>query len=345
MVWVTGIALGVGVGCAGTGGDGGGAGTAGNTGGENSGGAPGTGATGASPGSGGDGPASGGSPASADDLVRAAVVLGSCIGDDGINRTISVLHDPDTYTGFWSRYGLQAHCLATVGGGCDAVSACLGYDVLAIAPGETCEPCVGSVASYCGDAYRATLDCATMGAQCDPAAGCTFGAAEFCDPDTFTPTCSGDGRPLNCRGTVTVGPDCASFGLACADGYCQGTDGACGTFNDSTDQVQFFAGTACSGTVLEACVAGGRATRDCSTLGAGFSCQNVDDVFFCGVAAECIPGDIPPGSSVEDETCEGNEVLFCNAGRLERVDCTALGFAGCDVTSDYSFGCVPNLAP
>jgi hypothetical protein len=33
----------------------------------------------------------------------------------------------------------------------------------------------------------------------------------------------------------------------------------------------------------------------------------------------------------------GDDALFCNAGELARVDCTALGFTGC--FDDPAFGC------
>jgi hypothetical protein len=42
----------------------------------------------------------------------------------------------------------------------------------------------------------------------------------------------------------------------------------------------------------------------------------------CGLGAECDVG------SAYEVTCEGDELVLCNAGRIDRVDCKALGFEG-----------------
>ncbi|HZF51711.1 MAG TPA: hypothetical protein VE093_23815 [Polyangiaceae bacterium] len=68
----------------------------------------------------------------------------------------------------------------------------------------------------------------------------------------------------------------------------------------------------------------------------GFSCQSLNTASFCGLAAECEPG------SAYYATCEGTTVVFCNAGRIEKIDCTTLGFTGCHTM--YGEGaCSPGL--
>ena len=68
----------------------------------------------------------------------------------------------------------------------------------------------------------------------------------------------------------------------------------------------------------------------------------MDSEAFCGIADECVPA-APAEGSGPDESCEGSTLVFCNAGRIERIDCIELGFEGCRVDGDL--GCVPGLAP
>jgi hypothetical protein len=265
-----------------------------------------------------------------DVLVRAAVVLASCFGDDGISRTVSHLQKRDLYSGgsmFWP----QLQCLGTTGGGCQPVRDCLGVTVAELAGGE-CEPCVGSVASLCSDDLRISLDCATLGLVCDEAVQCSeTGVTEPCDQATFVPRCNAEGRPEHCRTPgILVGPDCAALGLFCAEGYCQGQGEACVAEDASTDQQLYYEGISCEDGVLTACVGGRLTTRACADFHPDFTCQTASGYVFCGLGSECVPGDVPPHAGSPVETCEGTVAVFCNAGRVERVDCVELGFTGCD---------------
>ena len=159
----------------------------------------------------------------------------------------------------------------------------------------------------------------------------------------ITASCNSAGRPTYCDGEVVrTGPDCEQFGLDCAAGFCVGTGEACQQQNDDWQDRVYFEGLSCTGDVLEGCVQGQTHNRDCSNIGPGWSCQTVGDYHFCGLASECEPGNIEPGTRGTAERCEGTEVVFCNAGRIERMDCTELGFSGCDV--DTAYGCVPMLS-
>ena len=106
-----------------------------------------------------------------------------------------------------------------------------------------------------------------------------------------------------------------------------------------------FDGMACAGSTLEACVNGRRHDLDCSTFGPGFSCQSYDGIPFCGLASDCLPANLwDYGPDVSDDgdpvpACDGTSITFCNAGRVERVDCTERGFTGCDL---QGLGCVPS---
>ena len=101
-------------------------------------------------------------------------------------------------------------------------------------------------------------------------------------------------------------------------------------------------GTACDGDDLVACVNGQTATISCAARGPGFTCQTVGQAFFCGLGAECAPATNGAPSESHPPSCDGDVLVFCNAGRLERIDCTSLGFSGCGNPDRPSqFGCVP----
>jgi hypothetical protein len=270
------------------------------------------------------------------------VVVGSCIWDDGINRNLTSMYDAGTLGEFYLRWGVQSECLAATGGGCRAVEQCLGYKIEAYS--GTCEPCTGTVAAFCEDGYRMQLDCSSIGLQCDPVAGCTDRSpAVACEWDTFTRVCTSDGRPQHCDGTtVATGPRCSELGLNCEDGHCVGTGEACqGSPFLALEGRIIFEGMACEGETLVACVAGRTQRLDCTTVHPEFACQSSEGYFFCGLGSECTPGDTATGPSSTVEQCEGTVVVVCNAGQVARVDCTELGFSGCDV--DGACGCTPSL--
>ena len=112
---------------------------------------------------------------------------------------------------------------------------------------------------------------------------------------------------------------------------CEGTGAACVSDNTYFDIA--YAGVACNGNLLDACVLSKRALLDCSCFGQGFSCQTALGTSFCGVASECDPVNHP-------KSCAGDSVVFCNAGKLVHVACADLGFTkGC--ASSTKMGCAP----
>jgi hypothetical protein len=49
--------------------------------------------------------------------------------------------------------------------------------------------------------------------------------------------------------------------------------------------------------------------------------------------------------SAQPASCDGAVLSFCNAGRVEQVDCLALGFSGCEVdSSNNRYGCTPGAS-
>jgi hypothetical protein len=265
---------------------------------------------------------------SEDELARAAVVLNSCLSDDGFYRTQTYLRGK---VGGFSYHGGSCFtaCLAAVDNGCAGVRECFGLSD--VQPSDPCESCQGDVAIVCGDVV-ARWDCGKYGGTCS-AGRCVPAGKPECDELTFRDQCDADGRPLHCDDGLHVGPACALFGLECQeqnfDAWCVGMSGACSTPSFPYFDVHY-AGQGCNGMRLNACVRGGLAELDCSLFGAGFSCQSSGGAYFCGAASECDP-------ATHVKSCDGANAVFCNAGKLARVDCTALGFTNC--AAEPRLGC------
>jgi hypothetical protein len=148
--------------------------------------------------------------------------------------------------------------------------------------------------------------------------------------------------PVYCaRRGVFRGPDCASLGLSCSAGSCIGSGAACTPGSFPREGYVFYDGVRCDGDALITCANGNEHRLACSSVAEGFSCHTLNGTSFCGLAAECVPAE-PGAGNGPDATCEGNNVVFCNAGRIDRIDCTSLGFERCDATNSY--GCLPNFA-
>jgi len=215
--------------------------------------------------------------------------------------------------------------------GCAGVVECMGFSDLQVS--DSCGTCDGNVAILCEDA-QARRDCAKYGGTCSDGHCIPLGAAA-CDEASFENQCDPRGRPLHCNDTVQVGPECAFFGLECkkegSDASCVGKGEACSMPEPESPSFDVhYAGQACNGASLSACVRGHLADLDCSLVGSGFSCQTHEGAFFCGTASECDP-------ATYEKSCDGANVIFCNAGKIARVDCTALGLAAC--FDDPLFGC------
>jgi hypothetical protein len=282
----------------------------------------------------------------ADAVARAAAVLGSCVPDDGVDRNAAHLWTNDiALSVFFYRHAAQLDCLANAACGCEAIRHCTGFH-----QGVTDEACQAScddgVFRACGEEdgmmLQYTLACGNFGLACDVDGACIDVGAQPCDEET-APSCDGD-RFVGCRsGSTTSGPECQSLGLTCGANGCQGTGAQCSDFGDAASEQEIpIAGSACDGDDLVACVNGAVATIDCAARGPGFSCQNMGESFFCGLGSACLPASSGAPSDSHPPVCDGDVLVFCNAGRLEQLDCTTLGFSGCG-TLDVAtrFGCVP----
>jgi hypothetical protein len=287
-------------------------------------------------------------------LARAAVVVGSCIPDDGVDRDLADMwHVNLNHALSFQRSGLQAECLAASKGGCEAVKDCLGVD-LKYGTQAGCQACEGSIATFCettqqGLVLHETEDCAAVGMVCDALAGCSEAPATACVSDTFQAACAPTGRPEACSNefagdAILLQSECGKLGLTCTGGQCVGPGDACQSGAAGSEGELTLLGLGCAGTRLDACVGGHEQMVDCTEQGPGFSCQSFAGSFFCGLASECLPGDeagSPTGNRCEDM----RTVVLCNAGRIDRVDCQSLGFSACSVDQAHGqYGCIPTLA-
>jgi hypothetical protein len=284
-----------------------------------------------------------------DVVARAAVALGACLADDGFYRTTTYLRD---VLGGYSYLGGEATvaCLAAVTNGCADVAACVGWspvdDLL------TCNTCQGDTAVICDGTFKTSVACDKFGGTC-AAGDCVYPKDPLC---ATASRCNASGRVLHCDTDRSwLGADCAGLGLACAatptsgGTKCQGLGSTCTTYPfssyfDLETNTQATV-SSCKGDILPACVNGKMANLDCRCQGPGFTCQTVAvaadggvlQTSFCGAASECEPRSYK-------RSCTGSTLVFCNAGKITSIDCTAMGFPGCSTTggNDQPQGCRPN---
>ncbi len=292
----------------------------------------------------------------ADSIARAAAVVAACWPDDGPDRNATHMWNPRAAEGiFFERFVLQAECLAHANCGCAAIEHCLG---VTIAPAPQCPAtCAGSRFSTCGPAdgvpagSALTIDCSAVGLTCDPAAGCAAGPAQSCDPATFYARCDGQqGTPEYCvKGFAEFGTKCGDLGLYCNRGACVGSlnDFGEGCANTSTYQpgdINVIPDGCLQPDELYACVNGQTTGVNCPSFGAGFKCQVIGQGYFCGLASQCEAATDYAPSHLNPPTCDGSSVVYCNAGRTERIDCLELGFTGCDFNASAGhYGCVSGI--
>ncbi|MEJ7732286.1 MAG: hypothetical protein WKG00_24150 [Polyangiaceae bacterium] len=322
---------GAGAGGAGTPGPGGSAGEGGAGDGAGGNGA-GSGGMGAATVGGGGAGGSGGAPKDigasldADFALRAAVFIGSCIPDDGINRNLRNMYNDAAAGSFYHYYRNEVDCFANKANGCAAVEECLGIAVDKVSAGCP-SSCNGDVYTGCDKTLQFTADCSVLGLSCDEGLSCTETVpGPACDPGSFASACD-QGALLYCAGgKERHGMLCAEYGLSCqtvsTSATCVGPGPACVGGSTSGTGASLDSGLACAGGDLVACVNGGELQVACESVTKGSTCQSASGESFCALATECVP----PGG---DATCQGDSVVVCNAGRLDVVDCTALGFTGC----------------
>lgn len=145
-----------------------------------------------------------------------------------------------------------------------------------------------------------------------------------------SPSCAGDDA-ITCRGRYEIVNHCGAFDDRCAivDGLpsCLDKPGAVPTADASQCPATPVTPTCANGDRLDVCLNYG---FQCSEWLPGSTCQNGQ----CLLGSDCTPDKILDGIA-----CDGNSLRVCVAGKIEKVDCTQLGFTGCD---SFTRGCTPN---
>jgi hypothetical protein len=266
-------------------------------------------------------------PISPEVAARFAILVGSCSPRVKAETILRYLYDDDGP----SDLRAVATCTATKNTGCLALSECSGATFART--GANCpDRCDGNVWENCDDGVTARTDCSVVGQVCltsesGTGARCSPSDAPACDAGSDVSWCGPDGRPHQCgRGNArdVRGPRCADLGLTCADGGCMGAEGACSTDLPPGPTITFF-GRTCEGEKLKACVNGGITTFDCQKHIIGASCQLSSDpsTARCGLGNQCTV------DTAAARVCDGDSAVICNRGRIDRIDCRALGFSGC----------------
>jgi hypothetical protein len=194
--------------------------------------------------------------------------------------------------------------------------------------------CEGTMMVTCEEGMIRYFDCTRL----DPIYGdtiCTAGSEEGVECVSGR-TCEGTGMQTACDGEVLelcmegdfMRLDCRLVGAHCrlympGIYYCIGTGAAC----DDADA------TWCSGTNLVRCLGGKEARFDCAEeLGPDFTCFQAE-----GEEADCGPAGTECDAEQYVDHCDGNQLVYCRFGTVDRVDCTLLGYAACVPTEATAY--------
>jgi len=259
-------------------------------------------------------------------LLRADVVTGSCMPDVGINRYLTRMRAPGWHPGtYYDPPPDSLECLATATSGCDAVASCLGcVRTIGAGAGGDDEQRTGSVFQYRNDAaLRRSRRTARVSVS---SVSRRWGAARRSRPRCVTrrPSCP----PARRRGVDGSAMTGSSSGRAAPSSVppapraqCVGSGTTCPetSLGTSFNALPSDEGIECLGDVLRSCVGGRLYEQPCTALGPDFRCQVIEDnpmcvglgcspVHSCGLADECVPGEVPPAMSGTGESGEGMSV-------------------------------------
>ena len=227
-------------------------------------------------------------------------------------------------------------CIVAAGSDCAAARACT-WDashpsLCAIGASPRCD---GTVALTCDGMTTTTsqTDCALAGEVCVASATAARCALATCDAPGGVGFCDGTIAVGSCaRPFLRDGVDCAPLAADCvvepgpADAgaaTCRGRGGGCIV-------------PTCEGAELLDCLDGRSAARPCPDGERCFPAAGVYDHATCALAAECDASTFFDDCDVHDGV-----LTYCRRGLREKLDCRALGFAGC--RGSPASGCVPTL--
>jgi hypothetical protein len=118
-----------------------------------------------------------------------------------------------------------------------------------------------------------------------------------------------------------------SLAQPCSD-YGGSTCGSVGKFVGCIGPGPACTEDSCAGSTLTACIGGHQARLDCTHYGLNCLADRHPDTdfdstksAFCGLGTEC-------GYDYAD-SCKGNILTYCDAGRIATLDCVKTGWNGC----------------
>lgn len=256
-------------------------------------------------------------------------IVAACEIDQACAIGASQANDVNDCLRYWTRgepllRPSWVHCMAAARGSCAMARACVGQQIQS---STTCSPgaktCNGDQLSECigtlGNALELLTDC-TASDEGPVQNHCLMsGSAAACGigPCT-TETCQGT-VGVRCQGPFAQGFDCATDGYTCvmvSRSECGGTGPACTAGPPSVD-----------GNSIVGCTYGFEHRVDCGAAVPGGTVQPsaTGTGLYCGLGTACAPGASPPGGG-----CNGNNLTVCAFGQVTTIDCTALGYTGCD---------------
>jgi hypothetical protein len=172
----------------------------------------------------------------------------------------------------------------------------------------------------------AVRDCTRGGEQCivvDGQATCTLGPCTGGIKEGDEPRCSASNTHLvHCEKGKLASLNCAAFGLTCTTA--EDGNAGCATSGPpcSKETVR------CEGNVAVGCFNGHEVRVDCDA--GGMSCLRSPAAVSVGACSARLPSSgacDPSGKAV----CDGQNIRYCQAGRLRSYSCNALGFHRCRV--------------
>jgi hypothetical protein len=299
-------------------------------------------------------------PKDPDGVVNAAIAYRSCMAvttNGDVNLLVNRLYFTKPYWPEFAALADRTSCFKDMANGCETYRKCMGFARTDEEPIERPVPCKDGIAYWqstdtTGYPSYKWLNCAGLGLTCEVNLAATgFGHCEYpnardCDikQEPGRECVDGDFKACNYEpGRPTDGvmfdlPRCSDYGLTCTAElgsyltYCRGTGPDCSysKLNFYQGIFDYTEGIQCqSDTLMRVCVGGGETVVDCSALGKDLKCIQTPglNLAHCGYAEEC--------DEYDHVLCEGTSLVVCDAGRIRKVDCKALGFNSCN--AGYGF--------
>jgi hypothetical protein len=203
--------------------------------------------------------------------------------------------------------------------------------------------CDGDRLVSCGedDAHESSVvDCAAMGAKCGEVKSSGGLVLRACSSPTKCPASAPD---LRCDGTAAI--------ISCRDGAYERVACPAGTKCEEHKDEVGDAAASCELPGRRRCVGGTRRCEDdrliecdrgkakvTDCIGQGLRCAGIGPRAGCYVPenVECDKDMLP--------RCEGASLVFCAAGRLEKVACSELGLGTCDPSARGPFAACSTIA-